>query len=146
MINEKAKYWLREEIFIKAGLMILLFFAPLVFYPYNTTFHFTKNTVIEIIISLIGGFWLIKQLEKKEDTLLKSPLNLPILIFFTTILISLFQTNSLYDSLNELALWGSYFFVYFIVISLIKDKRWIYILLKIVILSGDLLHISVLWS
>ena len=138
MIKEKITDWFKDEIFIKAGLVVLFFFAPLVFYPYNTTFHFTKNTVVEIILFLVGGLWLIKQLEQKENTLLKSPLNLPILIFFTTILISLFQTNSLYDSFNELALWGSYFLVYFIVISSIKDKRCIYILLKIVILSASI--------
>ena len=138
MIKEKAKYWFKDEIFIKAGLVVLFFFAPLVFYPYNTTFHFTKNTVVEIIMSLVAGIWLIKQLEQKEETLLKSPLNLPILIFYLAILISLFQTNSLYDSFNELVLWGSYLLLYFIVISLINNKKWIYILLKIVILSASI--------
>ncbi len=138
MIREKAKDWFKGEIFIKAGLIILLFLAPLVFYPWATTFTITKNTVVEILISLIAGFWLAKQLEQKENTLLKSSLNFPILIFSLTILISLFQTNSLYDSFNELALWGSYFLVYFIVISSINNKKWIYILLKIVILSASI--------
>ena len=138
MIKEKAKDWFKDEIFIKAGLVVLFFVTPLVFYPWGTTFHFTKNTVVEIIISLIGGFWLIKQLEKKESTLLKSPLNLPILIFSFTILISLFQTNSLYDSFNGLALWGSYFLVYFIVISLVKDKKWISIILGAIFLAASI--------
>ena len=138
MIKAKVKDWFKDEIIIKAGLIALLFLAPLVFYPWGTTFHFTKNTVVEIIISLVGGIWLIKQLNRKEETLLKSPLNLPILIFLLIILISLFQTNSLYDSFNELALWGSYLLLYFIIISSIKDKRWIYIFLKIVILSASI--------
>ena len=138
MIKEKVINALKDGWFIRAGLLVLLFLAPLVFYPWATTFSITKNTVIEIIMSLIAGFWLVKQVEDKESTLLKSPLNLPILIFIVTILISLFRTNSLYDSFNELALWGSYFLLYFIVISSIKDKRWIYILLKIVILSASI--------
>ena len=138
MIKEKVINALKDGWFIRAGLLVLLFLAPLVFYPWGTTFHFTKNSVVEIIMSLVGGIWLIKQLNRKEETLLKSPLNLPILIFLLTILISLFQTNSLYDSFNELAIWGSYILLYFIVISLIKDKRWIYILLKIVILSASI--------
>jgi Na+/H+ antiporter NhaB len=138
VIKEKAKDWFKDEIFTKAGLVALLFLAPLVFYPYNTTFHFTKNTVIEIIISLIGGIWLIKQLEDKEDTLLKSPLNLPILIFLSTILISLFQTNSLYDSFNEIALWGSYLLLYFIIVSSINNKKWIFIILKVVLLAASI--------
>jgi len=138
VIKEKVINALKDGWFIRAGLLVLLFLAPLVFYPWATTFSITKNTVIEIIMSLIAGFWLVKQVEDKESTLLKSPLNLPILIFIVTILISLFRTNSLYDSFNELALWGSYFLLYFIVISSIKDKRWIYILLKIVILSASI--------
>jgi len=139
MIKEKIEDWFREEIFIKAGLIALLFLAPLVFYPWATTFTITKNTVVEIIMSLVGGIWLVKQLNRKEETtLLKSPLDIPILIFFITILISLFQTNSLYDSFNELAIWGSYLLLYFIVISLIKDKRWIYIILKVVLLAASI--------
>jgi len=139
VLKEKINNWFEGEIFIKAGLIILLFLAPLVFYPYSTSFHFTKNTVIEIIMSLIVGFWLIKQLEQKEAfPLLKSPLNLPIIIFSFTILISLFQTNSLYDSFNEIALWSCYIFLYFLITSSLKDKRWIYILLKIVILSASI--------
>ena len=138
MIKEKAINALKDGWFIKAGLLVLLFLAPLVFYPWATTFTITKNTVVEIIVFLFAGILLIKQLEQKENTLLKSPLNLPILIFSLTILISLFQTNSLYDSFNELALWGSYFLVYFIVVSSINNKKWIYILLKIVILSASI--------
>jgi len=138
VIKEKAKDWFKDEIFIKAGLLVLLFLAPLVFYPWATTFTITKNTVIEIIMSLIAGFWLIKQLNRKEETLLKSPLNLPILIFSLTILISLFQTNSLYDSFNEIALWGSYFLLYFIVISSINNKKWIFIILKVVLLAASI--------
>ena len=82
VIKERAKDWFKEEIFIKAGLVILFFFAPLVFYPWATTFTITKNTVVEIILSLVGGLWLVKQLNRKEETLLKSPLNLSILVFF----------------------------------------------------------------
>ncbi|HAJ33015.1 MAG TPA: hypothetical protein DCK79_06550 [Candidatus Atribacteria bacterium] len=138
MIKEKVKYCLREELIIKAGLIILLFLAPLVFYPWATTFTITKNTTAQIILFLIGGIWLIKQLEQKESTLLKSPLNLPILIFSLTILISLFQTNSLYDSFNELALWGSYLLLYFIVISLINNKKWISIILTTIFLAASI--------
>ena len=138
MIKEKAINALKDGWFIKAGLLVLLFLAPLVFYPWATTFTITKNTVVEIIIFLVGGLWIIKQLEKKEDTLLKSPLNLPILIFSLTILISLFQTNSLYDSFNELALWGSYLLLYFIVISSIKDKKWISIILTTIFLAASI--------
>ncbi|HZK40941.1 MAG TPA: O-antigen ligase family protein [Atribacterota bacterium] len=138
MIKEKAINALKDGWFIKAGLLVLPFLAPLVFYPWATTFTITKNTVVEIIIFLVGGLWIIKQLEKKEDTLLKSPLNLPILIFSLTILISLFQTNSLYDSFNELALWGSYLLLYFIVISSIKDKKWISIILTTIFLAASI--------
>src|SRR5665648_471385 len=138
VIKEKAINALKDGWFIKAGLLVLPFLAPLVFYPWATTFTITKNTVVEIIIFLVGGLWIIKQLEKKEDTLLKSPLNLPILIFSLTILISLFQTNSLYDSFNELALWGSYLLLYFIVISSIKDKKWISIILTTIFLAASI--------
>lgn len=138
MIKEKVKYWFKDEIIIKAGLVVLLFLVPLAFYPWATTFTITKNTTAQIVLFLIGGVWLIKQLEQKESTLLKSPLNLPILIFSFTIFISLFQTNSLYDSFNELALWGSYLLVYFIVISLIKDKKWIFIILTTIFLAASI--------
>lgn len=138
MIKEKAKDCLRKELIIKAGLIALLFLAPLVFYPWATTFTITKNTTAQIILFLIGGAWLIKQLEQKESTLLKSTLNLPIIIFLITVLISLFQTNSLYDSFNELALWGSYLLLYFIVISSVRNKKWTSIILTTIFLAASI--------
>ncbi len=130
------KLSLNSNLFIKISLIALFFLAPLVFYPWGTTFSITKNTVAELIILIIGGIWLIKLIENGDYHLLKSSLTFPILVFTAAISISLLQTNSMSDSLKELARWGSYVLVYFIIISTVSKRKWVISILITVLLAG----------
>lgn len=119
------------------GLILLFFITPLAFCPWVTTFTMTKETVAELILLAIVIPWAIWILSTNQGRSLRSPLTIPISIFFTTILISIVNTESFYDSTLGLALFGSYGLTYFIAISVVK-RKWIKPLLGVVLLASFL--------
>jgi len=135
METKRASYL---RLIICLGLAELFFITPLVFAPWATTFTITKNTAAELIVLIIFPLWIIHLLESRDYHSLKSSLTLPILVFFLIILISLSQSSSLYDSFKDLALWTTYIAVYFIIISMIREKKWIHLILGVVLLASFL--------
>lgn len=126
------------RLIICLGLAELFFITPLVFSPWATTFTITKNTAAELIVLIIFPLWIIYLLESRDYHSLKSSLTLPILAFFLIILVSLSQSSSLYDSFKDLARWSTYLAAYFMIISIIKEKKWIYLMLGAALLAGSL--------
>jgi len=126
------------RLLICLGLAELFLIAPLVFSPWATTFTITKNTAAELIVLIIFPLWIIHLLESRDYRSLKSSLSLPILVFFLIILISLSQSSSLYDSFKDLARWSTYMVAYFMVISMIREKKWTYVILGAVLFAGFL--------
>jgi len=120
MVAKKSSYL---RLIICLGLAELFFITPLVFSPWTTTFTITKNTAAELIVLIIFPLWIIYLLESRDYHSLKSSLTLPILAFFLIILISLSQSSSLYDSFKDLARWSTYMAAYFIIISIIREKK-----------------------
>jgi len=135
MVVKRASYL---RLIICLGLAELFFITPLVFTPWATTFTITKNTAAELIVLIIFPLWIIHLLESRDYHSLKSSLTLPVLVVFLIILISLSQSSSLYDSFKDLARWTTYIVAYFMVISLIKEKKWIYLILGAALLAGFL--------
>lgn len=135
METKRASYL---RLIICLGLAELFFITPLVFTPWATTFTITKNTAAELIVLIIFPLWIIYLLESRDYHCLKSSLTLPVLVFFLIILISLSQSSSLYDSFKDLARWTTYMVAYFMVISMIREKKWIHLILGAVLLAGFL--------
>jgi len=135
MVIKRASYL---RLLICLGLAELFLITPLVFTPWATTFTITKNTAAELIVLIIFPLWIIHLLESRDYHSLKSSLTLPILVFFLIILISLSQSSSLYDSFKDLARWTTYIAAYFIIISMIREKKWIYLILGAVLSAGFL--------
>ena len=126
---------LRSVSFI--GLLLLFFITPLVFCPWVTTFTMTKETVAQVILLIVVVPWTVWILSTNHGRSLRSPLTIPIIAFAATSLISLVNTESLYDSSVGLALFGSYILTYFIAISVVK-RRWIKPLLGTVLSAAFL--------
>jgi len=126
------------KLLICLSLAELFFITPLVFSPWATTFTVTKNTAAQLIVLIIFPLWIIYLLESRDYHFLKSSLTLPILAFFLIILISLSRSSSLYDSFKDLARWTTYIVTYFIIISIIREKKWLYLILGAALFAGFL--------
>ncbi len=121
---------------ILGGLVLLFFIAPLVFYPWVTTFTMIKETTAELLLLGIAALWVIWMTSGKRRPSLKTSLTIPIIALAVAILLSLVNTESFCDSAQGLALWGSYIVAYFIVISVVESSRWIKILLGAALSAG----------
>jgi len=123
---------------ILIGLVFFFFSVPLVFYPWVTTFVMAKETVAQLLLLVIAACWAIWVAGEGKRFSLKTPLTIPIIVLAGTILLSLINTEDSFASSLGLALWGSYFLLYFIVISVVGGSRWSKILLGAALSAGFL--------
>jgi len=134
-----AKKWLVPfRLGILIGLALLFFTVPLAFYPWVTTFVMTKETIAQLLLLVIAACWGIWVAGKGNRFSLKTPLTIPIIALAGTILLSLINTQDSFASSLGLALWGSYFLLYFIIISVVDGLRWSKILLGAALSAGFL--------
>jgi len=123
---------------VKICLLIIFFLTPLVFYAWATTFNITKETFAELVILVMTVFWVTRLTKTSNYQPLKSSLTLPILAFLTSLLISLPWTTDYYTSTLDLARWLGYILIFFIIISSVKERRWMFAILSACLLSAFL--------
>ena len=119
-------------------LVVLFFAVPLAFYRWVTTFAMTKETLAQLLLLAIAPLWALLLLKSRNRYSLKSPLTIPIIVLAGIIALSLINTEDFFSSILGLALWGSYFLVYYVVISVARDLRWAKILLGAALSAGFL--------
>ena len=132
--------------FLKGGLVLLFFTIPLVFYPWNTYFHVTKEFFAEMIVLSLAGIWAIWLLQKKVVKILKTPLTLPILAFIGAMLLSLSNAANMYKAITGIGIWGAYVLTFFFVVSLIEGRRWMDVLLAAALAAGLLAGIYAMFQ
>ncbi len=132
--------------FLKGGLVLLFFTIPLVFYPWNTYFHVTKEFFAEMILLALAGIWAIWLVRKKVVKILKTPLTLPILAFTGAMILSFSNATNMYKALIGIGIWGAYILTFFIVVSLIDDLRWMNVLLSAALAAGILAGIYAMFQ
>lgn len=90
--------------FIRQLFYILFFLTPLILWPYTSeVFEFNKMMFIYLLTILIASSWLIKSLLNKKFEIAKTPLDVPILLFLAS------QVISTVISINpHTSLWGYY--------------------------------------
>ncbi|MFZ2202641.1 MAG: O-antigen ligase family protein, partial [Microgenomates group bacterium] len=82
----------------------LFFFVPLILWPKTSeVFEFNKMLAVYIITILISAAWIIKWLEAKKITIRQTPLDLPILIFLASQILS-----TVFSIDTHTSLWGYY--------------------------------------
>lgn len=123
---------------ILIGLVFFFFSVPLVFYPWVTTFVMAKETVAQLLLLVIAACWAIWVAGKGERFSFKTPLTIPIIALVGIMLLSLINTGNFFASSLGLALWGSFFLLYFIVITVVDGSRWSKILLGAALSAGFL--------
>lgn len=83
---------------------ILFFVTPLVLWPFTSeVFEFNKMLFVYLITILVSSAWVIKSLLDKKFTIAKTPLDLPILLFLISQIISTIVSINPHTSL-----WGYY--------------------------------------
>lgn len=82
----------------------LFFFTPLILWPFTSeVFEFNKMMFVYLLTILIGTAWIVKSLINKKFEIAKTPLDIPILLFLAS------QVISTIISINpHTSLWGYY--------------------------------------
>jgi O-antigen ligase len=90
--------------FIKICFHILFFVTPLLLWPFTSeVFEFNKMIFVYLMTTIITTGWLILSIKNKKFELAKTPLDIPILLFFLSQLISTILSINPHTSL-----WGYY--------------------------------------
>ena len=90
--------------FIRWSFYLLFFVTPLLLWPFTSeVFEFNKMMFVYLITILISAAWLIKSLTEHKFTFAKTPLDLPILLFLASQIISTIISIDPHTSL-----WGYY--------------------------------------
>jgi O-antigen ligase/Tfp pilus assembly protein PilF len=78
---------------------VLFFFVPLVLWPFTSeVFEFNKMVLVYILTTLIAGVWAVKCIIEKKFIFRRTLLDIPLLVFFGTQLISTFLSIDFYTS------------------------------------------------
>lgn len=83
---------------------ILFFLTPIIFWPFTSeVFEFNKMMFVYLMTILISSAWLIRSLVNKKFEIVKTPLDIPIIIFLASQIISTVVSINPHTSL-----WGYY--------------------------------------
>ena len=83
---------------------VLFFFTPLILWPFTSeVFEFNKMIFVYLMTTLIASAWAIKSISNKRFEIAKTPLDIPILLFLTSQIISTIISINPHTSL-----WGYY--------------------------------------
>lgn len=94
----------RPATFIHNCFYILFFVTPLLLWPYTSeVFEFNKMMFVYLMTTIIAGSWAIRSIEQKRFEILRTPLDLPILLFLTSQIVSTFISIDRHTSI-----WGYY--------------------------------------
>ncbi len=90
--------------FIRSCFHILFFTTPLLLWPYTTeVFEFNKMVFVYLMTTIITSAWLFSSFKNQKLNLVKTPLDIPILLFFLSQLAS-----TIFSIDPHTSLWGYY--------------------------------------
>lgn len=102
MSEEKLSYL--SYLILKTSFYFLFFFTPLIFSPFNNElFEFPKMHFVYFLTLICLAVWLVNTFTKREIKLVKTPLDIPIILYLLSAFISTFKSLEPYTSL-----WGYY--------------------------------------
>lgn len=127
---------------IEIGLMSLIVFTPLAF----GTVQVWSITTVHLITLFMLTFWLIKMTVLGNFKLVKTALDLPILIFLGIAVIT--TLTSIYPYVSKIELYKiiNYVLLYYLVVNNVKDKGQIKRIVILVVIVGILLAIYGLYN
>jgi len=145
MLNKSEYNYQNKNIYsllIEVITIILMISIPVLFYPYLVrNFNPPKTLFFEILTITALAIWLIRMITKEENRLVKTPDNLPVLLFMILGIISLTWSDSPFVTLQELPLFLAGPLLFFIIVNNIIDYKQVYRIVATVIIVGSLMGI-----
>lgn len=126
---------------ITALLLLVAGITPLLFLNQTTEFYdMPKLTLLVVSTILLFGLWIASWIVKGKIVITRTPLDIPLLIFMGTILVSTYFSTSRYSSIygnfptvhGSAVAWVTYILLYFVTVSHLKNlgqiKTFLYVL------------------
>lgn len=141
------------EFLMMLVLSLLAFLIPWIFTPFTYEFYeITKNTILIIGVILLLTLWAVKATVKKQLTLVKTPFDLPILVFLISQIVS-----TIFAIYKQTSIWGYYsrftgglistitlILLYYIVVNNVNKRKYINQLIRSSTISIVLLALFVI--
>jgi len=127
---------------IELGLVSLIIFTPLAF----GTVQVWSITVVHLITLAMLAAWLIKMNTLGKFKLMKTPLDIPILLFLGIAIVTTLTSIYPYASKIELYKIASYVLLYYLVVNNIRSKPQIRRIVTLVVIVGTSLAIYGLYN
>ena len=119
---EKASKWC--ERIIEKGLWVLLFIVPLAMgSSARTGFLLSKVLITQGILLILLLVWIIKMILEKEVRLVRTPLDLPILLLFFFSLLSLINARHFAAGLQELFTLLTYILLFYLIVNNLRTPK-----------------------
>lgn len=116
--------------------------VPIVFNPRCHTFFYPAKDFSFEALTIIGlMFWALKMINREENKLTPTPLNLPVLSFIAICTLSLIWSDTFFTSLKELPQFLAGPFLYFVIVNNIGGEKQVNRIISAVLLVGVALSI-----
>jgi O-antigen ligase len=127
---------------IEVIIIALIILVSVAYYPHCiTVFSPIKETIAEILVIIGLMFWGLKLTDKGKFKFVSAPTNLPLLSFIFILILSLFWSDSLFTSLQQLPLFLIGPFLYFTIINNIQRQQQINRIITTLLIIGSLFGI-----
>jgi len=135
--------WSIDE-FVRFGLILVAFLPPLIFSPSSLwRYDFPKLIFLQIMVVCLLVVWLIKVVSEGRIRLVRTPLNLPVLVFLLAVAISTFASISFHTSFlgeglkyHGLLTLLIYVFLFYLPIHFFEKERDVKLFLLMVVTSS----------
>jgi len=136
-------------------LLVLAAFIPLFFLNQTTDFYeFPKLTLLVVVTVIMLGLWIFSWIAKNKITIIRTPLDFPLLALLATVLVSTFLSASRYPAIfgafprihGSAIAWTAYIILYFIAASSLNTPAKIKNLLYVLLGSSVLIALVTLMS
>lgn len=127
---------------IEVVIIAMIVLIPAIFYPRVIDIFNPIKTLSFSLLVIVGlTLWGFNVLKKEEFKIISNPLNIPVLSFIISCILSVIWSNSPFISLKELPLFLAGPLLYFIIVNNIYDERQINRIIGAVIIVGVLFGI-----
>jgi len=138
---------IKDNIFkntILLNLKLLILITPLAIYKYVDRFRANQEAWLKLFVIIGITLWALKCLKDNKIIWKKSEINLYIFLFILVMSISLLISDYTVVSIKEYLIFLSYFFIYFLIINNIENKRQFYSFIRLFFITSFVISIYTL--
>lgn len=129
---------------ILLNLKLLILITPLAIYKYVDWFRANQEAWLKLFVIIGITLWALKCLKDNKIIWKKTEINLYIFLFILVMSISLLISDYTVVSIKEYLIFLSYFFIYFLIINNIENKRQFYSFIHLFFITSFVISIYTL--